>query len=68
MTAKEVLDFAKKHEAKQIDLRFTDIPGLAASRLVSDQPAEREPRSKTALASTDRASAAGPPSTRATCC
>ncbi len=28
MTAKEVLDFAKKHEAKQIDLRFSDIPGL----------------------------------------
>ncbi|MCU0246593.1 MAG: type I glutamate--ammonia ligase [Bryobacter sp.] len=28
MTPKEVLDFAKKHDAKQVDLRFTDIPGL----------------------------------------
>src|SRR3989442_11025092 len=28
MTAKEVLDFAKKHEAQQLDLRFTDIPSL----------------------------------------
>ncbi|MGA2435837.1 MAG: type I glutamate--ammonia ligase [Bryobacteraceae bacterium] len=28
MTAKEALEFAKKNEAKQIDLRFCDIPGL----------------------------------------
>jgi glutamine synthetase len=28
MTPKEVLEFAKKNEAKQIDLRFCDIPGL----------------------------------------
>ncbi|MEZ5356382.1 MAG: type I glutamate--ammonia ligase [Bryobacteraceae bacterium] len=28
MTAKEVLDFAKKNDAKQLDLRFTDLPGL----------------------------------------
>ncbi len=28
MNAKEVLDFAKKKEAKQLDLRFSDIPGL----------------------------------------
>jgi glutamine synthetase len=28
MTPKEVLDFAKKNEAKQLDLRFTDLPGL----------------------------------------
>ena len=27
-TPREVLDFAKKHEAKQLDLRFTDLPGL----------------------------------------
>ena len=26
--ANSVLDFAKKHEAKILDLRFTDIPGL----------------------------------------
>ena len=26
--AKTVLDFAKKHDAKILDLRFTDIPGL----------------------------------------
>ena len=26
--AKSVLDFAKKHDAKILDLRFTDIPGL----------------------------------------
>src|SRR6201981_730235 len=25
---KDVLDYAKKHEAKQLDLRFTDLPGL----------------------------------------
>ena len=28
MTPQEVLEFAKKHGAKQLDLRFTDIPGL----------------------------------------
>ncbi len=28
MSPKEVLDFAKKHDAKQVDLRFSDIPGL----------------------------------------
>jgi len=28
MSPKEVLEFAKKHDAKQTDLRFTDIPGL----------------------------------------
>src|SRR6202046_898680 len=27
-TPKDVLDFAKKHEVKQLDLRFTDLPGL----------------------------------------
>jgi glutamine synthetase len=26
--AKTVLDFAKQHDAKILDLRFTDIPGL----------------------------------------
>ena len=28
MSPKEVLEFAKKHNAKQLDLRFTDIPSL----------------------------------------
>ncbi len=28
MTPKEVLDFAKKNDARQLDLRFTDLPGL----------------------------------------
>jgi glutamine synthetase len=28
MNAKEVLEFAKKNEARQLDLRFTDLPGL----------------------------------------
>src|SRR4029077_3655293 len=28
MKPKEVLEFAKKNQAKQIDLRFSDIPGL----------------------------------------
>src|ERR1700731_2873882 len=28
MSPKEVLDFAKKKEVKQLDLRFSDIPGL----------------------------------------
>ena len=28
MNPQEVLEFAKKNEAKQLDLRFTDIPGL----------------------------------------
>src|SRR5580700_10330034 len=27
-TPKDVLEYAKKHEAKQVDLRFTDLPGL----------------------------------------
>ncbi len=29
MTAKEVLEFAKRNEAHQVDLRFTDLPGLS---------------------------------------
>ena len=29
MNPKEVLEFAKSKGAKQIDLRFTDLPGLA---------------------------------------
>jgi glutamine synthetase len=29
MTPKEVLEFAKKHDAKQLDIRFTDLPGLS---------------------------------------
>src|SRR5690349_25142782 len=28
MSPQEVLEFAKKNEAKQLDLRFTDIPSL----------------------------------------
>ena len=28
MSPKEVLDFAKKNDARQFDLRFTDLPGL----------------------------------------
>src|SRR3984885_1102492 len=28
MSPKEVLDYAKKHDAKQLDLRFTDLPGV----------------------------------------
>ena len=28
MSPQEVLDFAKKEGAKQIDIRFTDIPSL----------------------------------------
>ncbi len=28
MSPKEVIDFAKKNDARQIDLRFSDIPGL----------------------------------------
>ncbi len=27
-TPKDVLDYVKQHEAKQLDLRFTDLPGL----------------------------------------
>src|SRR5260370_11834538 len=29
MNPKEVLEFAKKKEARQLDLRFTDLPGLS---------------------------------------
>jgi glutamine synthetase len=29
MTQKEVLEFAKKNDARQVDLRFTDLPGLS---------------------------------------
>src|SRR5690242_6525829 len=28
MTAKEVLEFAKKNDVRQLDLRFTDLPGV----------------------------------------
>jgi len=29
MTPKEALEFAKKNDARQVDLRFTDLPGLS---------------------------------------
>jgi glutamine synthetase len=29
MTPREVLDYAKKHEVRQVDVRFADIPGLS---------------------------------------
>src|SRR5436305_12148246 len=29
MTSKEVLEFAKSNDARQVDLRFTDLPGLS---------------------------------------
>jgi glutamine synthetase len=29
LTPQEVLDYAKKNEARQVDLRFTDLPGLS---------------------------------------
>ena len=29
MNAKEALEFAKKNDARQVDLRFTDLPGLS---------------------------------------
>jgi hypothetical protein len=28
MNPQELLEFAKKNDARQIDLRFTDLPGL----------------------------------------
>ena len=28
MTPKEVLEYAKKNDVKQLDLRFTDLPGV----------------------------------------
>ena len=28
MTPKEVLSYAQEHSARQVDLRFTDLPGL----------------------------------------
>ncbi len=28
MSPQEVLDFAKKNDARQLDVRFSDIPGL----------------------------------------
>ena len=36
MTPKEVLEYAKTHDARQLDLRFTDLPASAA-HLLSDQ-------------------------------
>src|ERR1700716_3477749 len=29
MTSQEVFEFAKKNDARQVDLRFTDLPGLS---------------------------------------
>lgn len=29
MTPQELLEFAKKNDARQMDLRFTDLPGLS---------------------------------------
>ena len=31
MNPKEVLEFAKKNDAKQLDLRFTDIPACSTT-------------------------------------
>ena len=35
MSPKEALEFAKKKEAKQLDLRFTDLP-VSSSRFLPD--------------------------------
>ncbi len=40
MNPKEVLEFAKKNDAKQIDLRFTDLPGSVPPRFLSDPRAD----------------------------
>jgi len=67
MTPKEVLEFAKKNDAKQLDLRFTDIPSL--QHHVSYPSASwTRAASWTALEWMDRASAAGRRSTKAICC
>ena len=38
--AKTVLEFAKKHDAKILDLRFTDHSRAVASRLLSHRPVD----------------------------
>ena len=39
MTSKEVLEFAKKNEVKELDLRFTDLAGADATHFLSHQHA-----------------------------
>jgi len=65
MTPKEVLELAKKHEVKFVDLKFIDFPGVWQHTTI---PATRlnEGCSRTAWPSTARPSAAGNPSTRRT--
>ncbi len=38
---KPLLEFVKKNEIKMLDLRFTDLPGLAAPRFLSHRPVIR---------------------------
>ncbi len=42
MDPKGVLDFASKHNAKMLDLRFTDLPGLWQHVSYPDRRVRRE--------------------------
>ena len=64
---KTVLEFAKKHGVKMLDLRFTDLPGLWQHISYPIDQLTETPLKK-ASAWMARPSAAGRPSMRATCC
>ena len=69
MTPKEVLEFAKKNDvAKQLDLRFTDLPGLQQHVLLSHQPADEELVRRRLRHRRLQHPRLGAPSTKATCC
>ena len=67
MTPNEVLEFAKKHDVKFVDLKFIDLPGIWQHTTVPIQQL-KEDSSRTASGSTARRSAAGSRSTPPTCC
>jgi glutamine synthetase len=66
MTPEKVLAMAKEKGVKVVDLRFMDFPGMWQHFTVPISELT-DPASKTALALTAPASAAGSPSTPATC-
>ncbi len=67
MNPKEVLEFAKKNNAKQLDMRFTDIPSLQHHISYPISQLEESSFEKMDTESTDRASVDGPRLMKATC-
>ncbi len=66
MKPKEVLELAKKHDVKFVDLKFIDFPGVWQHTTIPADRGSTRACSRTASRSTARRSADGSPSTRRT--